>query len=481
MKGWAAVAAMSFTLAACDNASAPVPGLQRNAQIAAVNQGIPGTYIVTLREDVRDVPEVAAALVSFDKGRVTHTYVAALKGFAAELPDASVTALLKDPRVERIENDRTVSIASVQTGPVWGLDRVDQRTSTLDHLYNYATDGSGVTVYVIDTGINFTHSDFGGRAITGVDEITIGGNATDCNGHGTHVSGTVGGATYGIAKNVGLIAVRVLDCNGVGTISGVIAGIDWVTANKKLPAAANLSLTSGYSASLNQAVAGSIAAGITYSVAAGNNAADACNSSPASEPLAITVGATDLTDTFAFFSNYGPCIDINAPGVSVTSDWYSSPTATNTLSGTSMAAPHVTGVAALYLSLNPTAAPLEVTRALTSNATANVISQMPLGTSNLLLYSSFVAVDSSQQNSSSARFTYKCTNLKCAFDGTSSTGASAYSWDFGDGSTLGIGSTVSHTFSGSARTSYIVTLTTSPAGSASTTSKVITCTKKSCT
>jgi hypothetical protein len=277
--------------------------------------------------------------------------------------------------------------AIVQTGADWGLDRMDQHSLPLDGSYTYQADGSGVTAYIIDTGINLTHVEFGGRAVAGTDAVTSGGSAADCNGHGTHVAGTVGGVTYGVAKKVRLVAVRVLDCNGSGTTSGVIAGIDWVTANRTLPAVANLSLGGDFSQALNDAVERSVAAGVVYAVAAGNSAADACSASPASAPSALTVGATDAADAFASFSNYGSCVKINAPGVSIVSAWIGSNTATSGASGTSMASPHVAGAAAVYLQKNPSATVANVRAALIGNATSNVIQGIATGTPNLLLYS----------------------------------------------------------------------------------------------
>jgi hypothetical protein len=276
---------------------------------------------------------------------------------------------------------------TTQNGADWGLDRMDQRALPLNGSYTYQADGTGVTAYIIDTGINFTHSEFGGRASTGVDEMTPGGSAADCNGHGTHVAGTVGGATYGVAKNVKLVAVRVLDCTGSGTSSGAIAGIDWVTAHRSLPAVANMSLGGVFSQAMNDAVARSVAAGVVYAVAAGNSAADACATSPASAPDAITVGATDATDLFASFSNFGSCVKLNAPGVSITSAWIGSDAAIATASGTSMASPHVAGAVAVYLQQNSSATPAQVRAALTGGATSNVIQAIGTGTPNLLLFS----------------------------------------------------------------------------------------------
>lgn len=314
---------------------------------------------------------------------------------ALDLSDQAVTALRADPSVAYVEADQIAHIVTDQTGATWGLDRVDQHALPLTTTYSYFADGTGVHVYIIDTGINFGHAEFGGRATTGVDQVTAGGTAADCNGHGTHVAGTVGGGQFGIAKNVSLHAVRVLDCGGSGTFSGVIAGIDWVTANHASPAVANMSLGGGFSQALNDAVTNSIAAGVTYAVAAGNGNAfgipqNACNSSPASTPNALTVGATDINDREASFSNFGSCVDLQAPGVGITSAWYTSNTATNTISGTSMATPHVAGAAAAYLSATPAASPAQVSTALTSSATVGAVTGLQTGTANLLLYTAFI-------------------------------------------------------------------------------------------
>ncbi len=471
----------------CAMACEDVTGFQTNgtpyaqrssAGIASVDQRIPGRYIVTLKDDVREVDVAVASLVAPHGGRITHTYRFALKGFAAELSGAAALALARDTIVTRVEADRLVTADGTQSGAGWGLDRVDQHWLPLDSNYSYAVDGAGVTVYVIDTGINFAHVDFGGRAITGVDEVSPGGTAADCNGHGTHVSGIIGGETYGVAKNVKLVSVRVLNCAGSGSTSDVIAGIDWITANRILPSVANMSLGGAFSATLNQAVAKSVAAGIVYTVAAGNNGADACSSSPSSEASAVTVGATDVQDAFAYFSNYGSCVDLNAPGVNITSDWYSTNTATNTISGTSMAAPYVAGVAAMWLAVNPSSTPSEATSALITNATSNVVTGVPAGTANLLLYSGFIGGASPPPASSSASFTYTCSGRTCMFDATPSTGATSFAWNFGDQSS-GKGATVSHVFKQSK--SYKVVLTTTPTGTKSTATGTIVCGPKMCT
>jgi len=478
-------------LAACQEAGQPVaPNAEQPATVdysrAATATGrIPGQYIVVFRAGVSDAGAEASRLAARHGGTLLFVYRAALRGMALRLPDAAVAALQQEPTVAWVEPDQLAYAIGTESPATWGLDRVDQHALPLDNSYSYGPDGTGVRAYIVDTGILFGHTDFGGRASLGTDAVTAGGTGADCNGHGTHVAGTVGGATYGIAKNVHLYAVRVLDCGGSGSYSGVIAGIDWVTANRVLPAVANMSLGGSKSDALNAAVENSIAAGVVYAVAAGNGnivgiPQDACNYSPASAPSALTVGATTTTDAVASFSNYGTCVDILAPGVSITSDWYTSTTATNTISGTSMATPHVTGAAALYLAANPSSTPAQVASALTGNATPNAISGLSNGTPNRLLYTAFLGGGSPPPPSGpTASFTYKCRKLSCSFDASASTGTSlSYSWSFGD-NTTGAGVTVSHSFQG--RASYTVTLTVTDATPASaTTSKTISCGPKQC-
>jgi subtilisin family serine protease len=252
----------------------------------------------------------------------------------------------------------------------------------LSGTYTYNTTASNVYAYIIDTGIQTSHSDFGGRAAVSYD--ALGGNGQDCNGHGTHVSGTVGGARYGVAKGVRLRAVRVLDCNGSGSTSGVIAGMNWVQTNHASPAVANMSLGGGFSSAMNTAATNLSNSGVFLAVAAGNSNANACNSSPSSAAAALTVAASDSTDHKASFSNYGSCVDTYAPGVSITSDWLNG--GTNTISGTSMASPHAAGVGALYKAVNGNVASSTVANWITSNATLNVIIGNPSGTPNRLLY-----------------------------------------------------------------------------------------------
>lgn len=382
----ALVAVAALGAVACSDYTDPTrPSPNVAAKLAVVSDNadvIPGRFIITLREGVNP-----AAVASENGVRPTYVYTRALNGFAGAMSVAARDGLLRDARVMRIEPDGIMRATTTQSNATWGLDRSDQRSLPLSGTYSYTNTGSGVTAYIIDTGIQISHPDFGGRASVGYDAIGDGKNGIDCNGHGTHVSGTTGGATYGIAKGVKLVAVRVLDCAGSGSTSGVIAGLDWVTANKALPAVGNMSLGGGASTSLDDAVKRTIASGVAMAVAAGNGnqagrAQDACKYSPARVPEAMTIGATDKTDTKASFSNYGKCVDWFAPGVGITSDWLNG--GTNTISGTSMATPHTAGVAALYLQSNPGASPATVASALAANTTKGIVKNSKTTNNNLL-------------------------------------------------------------------------------------------------
>jgi serine protease len=334
------------------------------ADFRFADKPIDGQYIVVLKSDAASLaneqssrPQVATVaneMARTHRADLVRSYDQALRGFVVKASDNALARLLADPRVEYVEEDGIVEAWATQSGATWGIDRTDQRNLPLSGTYTYDTTASSVHAYIIDTGILASHSDFGGRVSGGYTAISDGNGTSDCNGHGTHVAGTVGGATWGIAKAVKLHPVRVLSCSGSGSNSGVIAGVDWVTSNHVKPAVANMSLGGGASSALDTAVSNSINAGVTYAVAAGNDNANACNYSPARVGAALTAASSTSSDARSSFSNYGSCIDLFAPGSSIKSAWYTSTSATNTISGTSMASPHIAGVAALYLAVNPT-------------------------------------------------------------------------------------------------------------------------------
>ena len=376
-----AAGSLSQAPAAAETPAAAAPP----APIVQADDPVPGQYIVTLQDTPPSaVPAVAEEVAG--GGEVLDTYASAISGFTAELTDAEARAVAADPAVAAIEEDAVVRLDDTQSGAPWGLDRVDQRVLPLDSTFSYHGGGAGVTAYVLDTGIRPTHVEFGGRASVGADFVGDGRNGIDCQGHGTHVAGTVGGATYGVAKAVRLVAVRVLGCDGQGTVSGVVAGVDWVVANHAGPSVMNMSLGGAVSASMEAAVDAAVTSGVTVVVAGGNANADACTHSPADVAAAMTVGATDRTDTRATYSNHGDCLDLFAPGTAVLSAGIASDTATRTLSGTSMATPHVTGAAALSLEQHPGATPAQLAAELTSAATAGQVRSPGSGSPNLLLY-----------------------------------------------------------------------------------------------
>jgi subtilisin family serine protease len=342
---------------------------------------IGNSYIVVLEPG-----GLARELVRTYGGEVTDEYQAAVRGFHATMTEHQARRMAADPAVRYVEQDATVAATGT---PTWGLDRIDQRELPLSKSYG-APSAAGVTAYVLDTGIRITHREFGGRATNGYDFVDRDNVAQDCNGHGTHVAGTIGGATWGVAKDVKLVGVRVLGCNGSGSYSDIIAGIDWVTRHAHGPSVANLSLGGTVSKALDDAVNRSIAAGVTYVVAAGNDNKDACRQSPADAPAAITVGATDDRDKRASFSNYGTCLDLFAPGVRIESASNRSNTSTMLMSGTSMASPHVAGAAALVLGAHPNWAPAQVRDELVAKATPGAVVAAGRGSPAKLLFTGFL-------------------------------------------------------------------------------------------
>jgi subtilisin family serine protease len=384
----AAAIALTLAVTACRDAAAPTP--QPDGLIGAPASGS-GQYIVVFRDAVADPRGLARQLVQAHGGSLLFTYTSAIKGFAARLPAPAVRALALNPLVSYIEPDREYRADVTQTmdanGDPWGLDRIDQQALPLSGSYDYTASGEGVNAYIIDTGIWTLHPDFGGRADNVYDGVTLdllgGATGEDCNGHGTHVAGTIGGATYGVAKGVSLHGVRVLNCSGVGFTSQIIAGIDWVRENAVRPAVANMSLGGGFSQAMNDATTSLWDAGIFVAVAAGNSNADACQASPASASGAFTVAASERTDAKAAYSNWGPCVEAYAPGSAIKSDYLLG--LTQTLSGTSMASPHVAGVAALYKSAFGDIPSADLADAIIANATADAITGNPDGTPNRLL------------------------------------------------------------------------------------------------
>ncbi|BCL17303.1 S8 family peptidase [Micromonospora sagamiensis] len=375
--GMLAISAMVAATAGVPATAAPAGGAILRAGGATA---VPGSYLVVLRDgavggpagtSVGAVAQRADDLADRYGGTVGHRYGHALNGFEARLSEPAARRLAADPAVAFVEQNHTVQIMTTQLNAPWNLDRIDQRTTALSGTYSYTSTGLGSTAYIIDSGFRHTHVEFGWRAGGGYDAVDGALPADDCNGHGTHVAGIVGGKTYGVAKDVRLVPVRVINCFGSGTWAGIISGIDWVTADHDPgePAAANLSLGGSFSSSLNTAVANSIADGVVYAVAAGNSNANACNYSPQSVREAIVVGAVQSNDVRASFSNWGDCVDIYAPGVNIVSSWHSGDTVTNLASGTSMAAPHVTGAAARVLQNNPTWTPAQVAAYLIAQAT----------------------------------------------------------------------------------------------------------------
>lgn len=393
----AAVLAVLGTTLASAGAAEPEPGPAGTIRGAAEGETVAGEYIVVLkdRKAVRSLGHGSLrshvkGLVGKHGGTVDRTYSSALKGFSVKASERQARQLAADPAVAYVEPNRVERGAETTQGdPAWGLDRIDQRDLPLSETYTYATTASNVTAYVVDSGVRIGHEEFGGRAEYGYNFVDGTRAASDCHGHGTHNAGIVGGETYGVAKDVKIVAVKVLNCNNSGTTANVLAGYDWVARNAEGPAVANVSIGGSASDAKDAAVRTMVEAGITVAVSAGNNDVSACQQSPAREPSVLTVGSTTRDDSRSSFSNYGSCVDLFAPGSSVPSAAHSSDTATGTKSGTSMAAPHVAGVAALYVSEHPEASPATVGEAVLDAATEGKVTDRGTGSPNVLLHSGF--------------------------------------------------------------------------------------------
>jgi len=431
----------------------------RGDRAGAEPDAIPDAYIVSFVDSVSDPRGLTRALAAQQGAAVRFEYATVLKGFAARLPVRAVEALRRNPQVAAIEPDAVLRTADAQSNPPWGLDRLDQHALPLNRSYTYAFTGAGVTAYIVDTGIRFSHAEFEGRAQPGIDLISDGRAGNDCNGHGTHVAGTVGGRTWGVAKAVALVAVRVSDCNGVGSVGGAIAGLDWIARNRRLPAVANISLAAAPSESFNNAVRNLIASGVQVAIAAGNSNVDGCTYSPSATREAVVVGAagTANINTRQPYSNWGPCVDLFAPGSQTRSAYHLADTSSEVMSGTSMAAPHAAGVMALWLQENPTLTPAQLHRMVLDNAAPNVVLDAQ-GTNPAMLQS--VRLTSPPPAPPTATMSVLCAELTCTFDASSSSASDAplsrYEWAFGDG---GFSTEVRPTRSYAAAGSYTVTLT----------------------
>lgn len=511
---WAALSAAACVIAACGGSgggsSNATPLVQENPSFQSSQSGTPieNQYIVVLNKGTDNkllgldaLPDAVTPLVSEVSNALAQAYNIvlgpvfehALDGFVAQMTAQQAADLANDPSVDYVEQDQLVSLLATQTNSTWGLDRIDQAALPLDGDYSYGQDGNGAHVYIIDTGIRSSHNEFTGRVGQSRNFVSSGGglfgggsvdpgNYEDCQGHGTHVAGTAAGTTYGVAKKATVHALRVLDCNGSGSNSGVINAVEWLMANHQKPAVANMSLGGGSSSALDTAIRNASNAGVVFAVAAGNDNANACNGSPNRVAEAITVGSTTSADSRSSFSNHGSCVDIFAPGSSITSAYHRNNSDSANLSGTSMASPHVAGVAALYLGANPNASAAEVFDQVLALGVSNKLANIKTGSPNLLLQNSVTGGSGGNggggepvDNVPVARISANCSDLTCDFSAATSSddnGISGYSWNFGDNSTAN-GVAVSHTFAGDGN--YTVTLTvTDSANQTGTSQQVVT-------
>ncbi|MBA2683262.1 MAG: S8 family serine peptidase [Gemmatimonadaceae bacterium] len=462
-------------IAACNDAStAPAPSQASAPKAPAVSPSADawtGHYIVVLKSGAPSSDALVHRHSLSKQLKMDQRFGTVMRGFSAAVTDDDIDSLRNDPDVESVVQDRFVHQLGTETGMGWALDRVDQKLMPLNGAFAYGATGAGVNIYVVDGGIRYTHTEFGGRAKLAYD--ALGGDGSDCSGHGTGVAGIAGGSVHGVAKDATIWSVRVFPCNGTTTLSTILAGVDWVTANHKSPAVANLSLGAAAAPILDSAVERSIRAGVSYVVAGGNNNGDACTMSPGKLKDVINVGSTDASDTRASWSNYGSCISMFAPGVAVASADYYSDVSLASWNGTSMSAPMVAGAVALYLQGHPTATPATVRSAIVGNSTAATVKNLS-GSGDKMLYTAWIGsgtatpppaappapppVAPAIPTVSGAAVSYNCSKNVCAFDASASkpkAGVSSYAWTFGDG-TFGSGSKWVHTYPSSANFTWSV-------------------------